>query len=120
MNIEGRRGNVSVSTGLWRREDHVVQRKRRGRRALAVVAETFEAVEVNIRVVLRFFVGGEVVGIFKMSSVLAGSRLVESRGERRFVRACPSARLKRSSYEGNGMSKLSEVGGTSVRSRRGV
>jgi len=60
MNVDGRRGNVSVSRGFWRSEGHVDQRKRRGKRALTAVADTFDTGDVSIRVVLpRFFAGGD-------------------------------------------------------------
>jgi len=60
MNVDGRRGNVSVSRGFRSREGQVDQRKRRGKRALTAVADTFETGDVSIRVVLpRFLVGGD-------------------------------------------------------------
>jgi len=66
MNVDGRRGNVSVSMGFRRRAGHVDRRKRSGRKALKAVVDTFETDDVRIRVVLlRFFLGGDGAGISK-------------------------------------------------------
>jgi hypothetical protein len=57
MNRAGRSGKVSVSTGSWRRDGHVEERKRSGRMAAMAVPESLETVDVSIRVALRFDAG---------------------------------------------------------------